>query len=95
MNKGDLIEAVAARTGKSKLVAGEYVEAIFASIADGIRSDEKVTIAGFGTLKRKTRKARMGVNPSTKERIEIPESVTVGFTPAQALKESVSTGVSV
>lgn len=89
MNKGELIEAVAARTGKSKVVAGEVVEAIFHSIADGIRNDQKVTIAGFGTLKRKVRKARMGINPSTKEKIEIPESITVGFTPAQALKDSV------
>ncbi len=89
MNKGELIEAVAARTGKSKVVTGEVIEAIFDSIADGIRNDQKVTIAGFGTLKRKVRKARMGINPSTKEKIEIPESVTVGFTPAQALKDSV------
>lgn len=89
MNKGDLIEAVASRTGKSKVDAGEYVEAIFHSIADGIRNDQKVTIAGFGTLKRKIRKARTGINPATREKIDIPESITVGFTPAQALRDSV------
>lgn len=92
MNKGDLIEAVASQLGESKTVATKVVEAVLQGIVDGVEKDDRVMIAGFGTFKKKHRKARTGMNPTTREPIEIPSATTVGFTPSQALKETLSAG---
>ncbi len=89
MNKGDLIEAVATRLGESKAVSTKLVDAVLESIRDGVIKDEKVAITGFGTFKKRHRKERTGINPTTRQQIKIPSSVTVGFTASQALKETV------
>lgn len=88
MNKGDLIEAVAAQLGESKTVATKAVEAVLTGIIEGVSKDKKVSIAGFGTFKEKNRKARTGINPTTKQPIQIPASITIGFSPSQALKST-------
>ncbi len=87
MNKGDLIEAVASHLGESKAVAAKALDAVLQSVADGIQKDGKVSIAKFGTFKKKDRKERTAINPSTKEPMHIPASSTVGFTPSQSFKE--------
>ena len=88
MNKGQLIEAVAAELGDSKASAARAVEAVISSITDGIKQDDSVTIVGFGTFTQKERAARTGRNPITGEPIQIKASRTVGFKPSQALKET-------
>jgi len=89
MNKGDLIEQVAERLGESKASASKAVEAVIQSIIDGVDEHDKVAISGFGTFKKRFRKARTGMNPATKEPIPIQASTTVGFTPSAALKNGV------
>jgi len=89
MNKGQLIEAVAAELGDSKAAASRAVDAVISSITNGIKSDDGVTIVGFGTFIRKQRKARIGRNPATGKPMEIKASQTVGFKPSQALKHEV------
>lgn len=88
MNKTDLIEAVASQLELSKTDAGKAIDAVIDSITHGLKTDEKVAISGFGTFVRKTRAARTGINPATKQPIEIKASTTCGFKPASALKES-------
>lgn len=88
MNKADLIDAVASQLESSKADASKAVEAVVEAIAKGLKTDEKVTIAGFGTFTKKARAARTGMNPITKEPIQIAASTTCGFKPAPALKES-------
>lgn len=90
MNKGDLIEAVAARTNESKAQATRMVDAVLECIGEGVARDDKVSIAGFGAFEKKHRAARKGVNPATKQPIQIPASTTVGFKPSSNLKESVN-----
>jgi DNA-binding protein HU-beta len=89
MNKGQLIDAVAAELGDSKASASRAVDAVIASITDGIKDDDAVTIVGFGTFAKKDRPARTGRNPSTGEPMQIPESRTVSFRPSQSLKAEV------
>ena len=89
MNKGQLIEAVAAELGDSKAAASRAVDAVISSITNGIKSDDGVTIVGFGTFIRKQRKARIGRNPATGKPMELKASQTVGFKPSQALKHEV------
>ena len=88
MNKGDLIEQVAAELKTSKAEASRAVEAVIECITKGIQSQPKVTISGFGTFVKRSRAARTGVNPLTKAPMQIAASRTCGFKPAQSLKET-------
>jgi DNA-binding protein HU-beta len=90
MNKAELIEAVQKALGKdtTKRAADEAVEAVFDSIAKGIKKDKKVQIIGFGTFEVKKRAARMGRNPKTGESMKIGASKSVGFKPSSVLKGS-------
>jgi DNA-binding protein HU-beta len=90
MNKGQLIEAVAAELDTSKAAASRAVDAVIASITSGIKRDQGVTIVGFGSFAKKERSARVVRNPSTGEPMEIKATTTVGFKPAQALKDEMS-----
>ena len=55
MNKGQLIDAVASELGASKVAAGKAIDAVIASITQGVNRDDSVTIAGFGTFAKKNR----------------------------------------
>ena len=90
MNKGQLIEAVAAELGASKVAAGKAIDAVIASITQGIDEHESVTIAGFGTFSKKNRPARTGRSPSTGEPLDIKASRTVNFKASQSLKDTIS-----
>ncbi|MDX2116126.1 MAG: HU family DNA-binding protein [Planctomycetota bacterium] len=89
MNKGELIEAVAQVTGESRAGAARMVDAVLGSIVDGVQRHERVSIAGFGTFRKRTRKARTVINPSTKSPMEIGASTTVGFTASEILRNHV------
>lgn len=87
MNKGQLIETVAAELGASKAAASRAVDAVINSITEGVKVDDSVTIVGFGTFARKERSARMGRNPATGEPMQIQPTTTVAFKPSQAFKD--------
>ncbi len=88
MNKGELIESVATELKTSKAEATRAVDAILECITKGVKKEEKVAIAGFGTFLKKKRAARLGINPATKEQIKIAASKTCGFKAAAALKSA-------
>ncbi|WP_213272666.1 HU family DNA-binding protein [Hyphomonas sp.] len=87
MNKGELTKAVASASGLSQSDAGKAVDALFDTVAAAVKSRQQVAIAGFGTFSAKTRNAREGRNPATKETIKIPEKTSMAFKPASALKD--------
>ncbi|MFN3314965.1 MAG: HU family DNA-binding protein [Hyphomonas sp.] len=87
MNKGELTKAVATASGLSQSDAGKAVDALFETVATAVKSRQQVAIAGFGTFAAKTRNAREGRNPATKETIKIPEKTSMAFKPASALKD--------
>ena len=74
MNKTELIAAVAERAEMSKKDAETAVTATIDVIAESLRKGEKVQLVGFGSVEVKTRAARTGRNPQTKEEIPIPAS---------------------
>ena len=90
MNKGQLIDAVASELGASKVAAGKAIDAVIASITQGVNRDDSVTIAGFGTFSKKNRPPRVGRNPSTGEPLDIKASRTVNFKASQSLKNTLS-----
>ena len=87
MNKAEVIDAVSRNLGSSKAEAERALNAFVESVTEGLVGDGDVAILGFGTFRRSERKARMGTNPQTKERIHIPASVGVTFRAGKALKE--------
>lgn len=92
MNKSELVEAVAERSGLGKGDAEKAVNALTESVVDAVRSGEKVAILGFGTFNPKSRSARTGRNPRTGEPVKIAASKTVGFTVGAGFKDALNKG---
>ncbi|MCF8083867.1 MAG: HU family DNA-binding protein [Deltaproteobacteria bacterium] len=88
MNKGDLVNEVA-KVVSNKKEAQAAVDCVFDTIAETLKKKEKVTLVGFGTFKVDERKARKGINPQTKEVINIKAKNVPKFVPGQALKDAV------
>ena len=74
MTKAELINAVAQKTELSKKDSEKAVVAVIDAISEALAAGEKVALVGFGTFEVKERAAREGINPRTKEKIEIPAS---------------------
>ena len=89
MNKAELIAAVAEKTGLSKKDSERAVNATFQTIESTIETGEKVQLVGFGMFDVKTREARKGRNPKTKEEIDIPASKDPVFKDGKAFKDAV------
>ena len=90
MTKSELIAAVAEKTGMTKKDADRAVSATFETISQSLAGGEKVQVSGFGIFEVKTREARVGRNPRTKETIQIPASRQPIFKAGKALKDIVS-----
>lgn len=89
MNKAELIDAVAAKTGETKVVCSRTLEAVLSTIESELASGNDVALAGFGSFKVAKRAAREGRNPASGETIQIPAAVVAKFSPATALKKAV------
>ena len=90
MNKAELVAAVAEKTGLSKKDSEKAVNAGFDAISAELVEGGKVQLVGFGSFETKTRNARIGRNPRTKEEIEIPASRVPAFKAGKALKDAVA-----
>ncbi len=89
MTKAELVAKIAEKGNMSKKQATDDLELIFKSIAEVLVSGQDIAIPGFGKFSVATRKARTGLNPRTKEKLQIPETKVPAFSAAQALKDSV------
>jgi nucleoid DNA-binding protein len=95
MNKTELIERVAQKTGLTMKDSKNVVDAIFSTtpkngiIANELKSGRKVQITGFGTFVIRKRKKREGRNPQTGATIEIPATKFPAFSAGRALKDRV------
>ncbi|MFA4987900.1 MAG: HU family DNA-binding protein [Candidatus Brocadiia bacterium] len=87
MNKGELVKVIADELGVSKAAAAKYLNAVLNGVKKGLKSKEqKVQLVGFGTFVVRKRKSRKGMNPRTRQTINISASKTVGFRPGKELK---------
>lgn len=89
MNKTELIAAVAEQAGLSKKDADKAVNAALEIIVDTVAKGDKVQIVGFGNFEVRTRSARTGLNPRTKEPIDIPASKLPAFKAGKSFKDAV------
>ena len=90
MNKAELINVVAEKAGLSKKDTEKAVTALIDTITAELVAGEKVSLVGFGNFDVKTREARTGRNPKTKEPIEIPATKAPVFKAGKALKDRVA-----
>ena len=89
MNKADLVEKVANQTGLTKKASREAVDTVISAITDSLTREERVALVGFGTFQVRQRKARKGVNPQTREAINIPAKKVPKFVAGKGLREKV------
>ncbi len=91
MKKADLAEAAYRRHGGiPRRQATEIVDCLFSAITRALADGERVLISGFGSFRVKPRKARMGRNPQTGDRLIIPAGKRITFRPSNLLVELVN-----
>ncbi|MDE6099964.1 MAG: HU family DNA-binding protein [Paramuribaculum sp.] len=89
MNKTELINSIAEKAGLSKIQAKAALDATINTISEQLIKGDKVALIGFGTFAVAEKNARKGINPRTKEIIEIPARKQVKFKPGAELNDAV------
>ncbi len=90
MNKADLIENIATKSELTKSDAERALNAFIESVTMSVKNGNKVTITGLGTFERVARAARTGINPQTKQPIQIKAKNAPKFKAAKVFKELVA-----
>lgn len=86
VNKESLTDSLSTKFNMKKKEAAEIVNTVFEEMSAALESEGSVEITGFGKFIIFDRKSRMGINPVTKERMEIPATKLPKFKPSQTLK---------
>ncbi len=89
MNKSELVDALAAHTGQSKVAVKAVLEALTDEVVKTLKNGDDVALIGFGTFKATKRAARIGRNPATGATINIPETRQVKFVVSKRFKDAV------
>ena len=92
MNRKELAEALAKKTGKSNADADRTIAALIDVVSGTLKKGDSITLVGFGTFSVKKRAARKGRNPSTGEEIKIKASKVPSFKAGATLKATVNGG---
>ena len=90
MTKADLIEEVSRVVEMTRKESEVIVEAIFDSIVRSLRTGDKIEIRGFGSFRTRQRQPRIGRNPKTGARVEVPAKKIPYFKPSKELKDVVN-----
>jgi integration host factor subunit beta len=93
MTKADLIDEVSRLAELTRKDSEVIVETIFDSVVRSLRAGDKIEIRGFGSFRTRQRKPRMGRNPKTGERVEVPAKKIPFFKPSKELKDLVNEGI--
>ncbi|MBR6964644.1 MAG: HU family DNA-binding protein [Prevotella sp.] len=90
MNKTELIDKIAAGSGLTKADAKKALDATVAAIKDALIAGDKVALIGFGTFAVSERPAREGINPATKEKIQIAAKKVAKFKAGAELADALN-----
>ncbi len=90
MTKAELIDEVSRVVELTRKESEVVVEAVFESIVRSLRGGDKIEIRGFGSFRTRDRKARVGRNPKTGARVEVPSKRIPYFKPSKELKDLVN-----
>ena len=92
MTKADLIEEVARVVEVTRKDSEVIVDAIFESVVRALRNGDKIEIRGFGSFRTRQRQPRIGRNPKTGARVDVPSKRIPYFKPSKELKDLVNEG---
>ncbi len=90
MNKTELIEKIAAGSGLTKADAKKALDATMVAIKDALIAGDKIALVGFGTFSVSERPAREGINPLTKEKIQIAAKKVAKFKACAELADAIN-----
>lgn len=90
MTKADLIEEVSRVVEFTRKESEVIVEAIFDSVVKALRDGDKIEIRGFGSFRTRQRQSRVGRNPKTGARVDVPAKRIPYFKPSKELKDLVN-----
>ena len=90
MTKAELIEEVSRMVEMTRRESEVIVETIFDSIVRSLRHGDKIEIRGFGSFRTRQRQPRIGRNPKTGSRVEVPAKRIPYFKPSKELKDLVN-----
>ena len=90
MTKADLIDEVSRAVEMTRKDSELIVETIFESIVGALRSSDKIEIRGFGSFRTRQRQSRVGRNPKTGARVEVPPKKVPYFKPSKDLKDLIN-----
>lgn len=91
MTKAELMEEVAKNSDLTKKDAEVIVQTVLDSIIESLQEGEKVELRGFGSFRLRQRSSRMGRNPKTGEKVDVPAKKIPYFKPGKELKELINT----
>lgn len=89
MNKAELIETIAQKTGMPKRTARDAVNTIFTAISKSVADGQTVRITGFGSFAARARRSSSRINPQTGQRLMVPSKAVPGFRAGRELKDMV------
>jgi integration host factor subunit beta len=89
MTKAELVEKVAYKINLTKKQTEIIVNTLFQSITDSLGEGDKVELRGFGSFRVRHRDARVGRNPKSGEKVEVPAKYVPFFKPGKELRELV------
>lgn len=92
MNKGELVDAIAERTGAiaTKKVIDAVLSAAIDTVIETVADGDRVTLVGFGTFEARQRKEREGRNPRTGDKMIIPPTTVPAFQAGKTFREKVN-----
>jgi integration host factor subunit beta len=90
MTKADLVEKVTAMGDLTRRDGEVIVETIFDAVIGALKGGDKIEIRGFGSFRTRQRNSRIGRNPKTGERVEVPAKKVPYFKPSKELRDLVN-----
>lgn len=90
MTKAELVTSIAEKTGLTKKDSEKALAAFVDTVTETLAKGDSIQLVGFGTFEVRERAAREGINPRTKEKIEIAATKVPSFKAGRALKDAVS-----
>ena len=90
MTKADLVEEVAKVTELTRKDSEVIVDTLFESVIKALREGDKLEVRGFGSFRVRQRNARVGRNPKTGEKVEVPAKRVPYFKPSKELKDLIN-----
>ena len=90
LTKADLVEEVCRVTELPRKESEAVVETIFESIIQALQNSDKVEIRGFGSFRTRQRRGRIGRNPKTGAKVDVPPKRIPYFKPSKELKDFVN-----